>query len=279
MKTTYNTKVFNYLDGQHIELFKRSVSKHSTDSEQMRQIEENIRRTKELINDTVTDDVFNAAEQFKQSDQERTQEQIDHCLSVSMNRTKRQIYHIARSNEWDYFITITIDRKQFNAADYDLTIKKLTTFLNNIRKRKAPDLKYLIVPELHADKKNYHFHGMLANTGSCSFIQSGHYDDNGEIIYNWTDWKYGFTTATQIKDNGRVSSYITKYITKDTAQILKNKKRYYCSKNITRVEPELLNIPTDKFIEECGADFDYIKTVTIPGALQKVRYVEINNKN
>ena len=136
----------------------------------------------------------------------------------------------------------------------------------------------MIVPELHSDKKNYHFHGLLANTGICSFAPSGHYDDDGEVIYNWLDWNYGFTTATKIKDNGRVSSYITKYITKSTAQVLKNKKRYYCSRNVERVEPDYINMPTYEFIEQFADEFDYLKTITIPGAKQKVTYCEINKK-
>lgn len=271
MNKSYNTKIFDYVDGRHIEFFERSVSKKSKEDKIHNPV-------KELYQDYQNEKIFDAAEQFKKNEH-RTEKQEEHCLSVSQNRTKRQIYHITRSNEWDYFITITIDRKIFDASDYDTTVKKLTYFLNNIRKRKAHELKYLIVPELHADKKNYHFHGLIANIGRCSFTPSGHFDDSGEIIYNWNDWHYGFTTATKIKDNGRVSSYITKYITKDTAHELKYKKRYYCSKNVVRVEPDLLNGPAYEFIEEMGQDIDYIKTVTIPGAKQKVTYCEINKKD
>lgn len=270
MSKSYNTKIYDYVDGTHIELFGRSVSKKTQDNKI------NHPGT-DLYQDYENEKAFDAAEQFKKNEY-RTDKQKEHCLNVSQNRTKRQIYHITRSNHWDWFITITIDRKIFDASDYDTTVKKLTNFLNNIRKRKAPDLKYLIVPELHADKKNYHFHGLLADTGRCQFIESGHLDDEGEVIYNWIDWHYGFTTATKVKDNGRVSSYITKYITKDTAHELKYKKRYYCSKNINRVDPYLANGLIEEFIINFGSDIDFMKTVSIPGAKQKVTYCEINKK-
>lgn len=269
MNKSYNTKIFDYVDGTHIELFGRSVSKKTS--------KDKINLGTQLYQDYENEKAFDASEQFKKNEY-RTDKQKEHCLNVSQNRTKREIYHIARSNKWEWFITLTIDRKMLDASDYDVTVKKLIKFMNNIKYRKAPDLMYLIVPELHADKRNYHFHGLIANTGSCHFHESGHLDDDGNIIYNWSDWKYGFTTATRIKDNGRVSSYLSKYITKDTTRELKYKKRYYCSKNINRVDPYLANGPIDEFIINCGADFDYMKTVSIPGAKQKVTYCEINKK-
>ena len=278
MKKSYNTKVFNYVDGKHIELYTRSVSKEFDEKKKRNEM-----ISEKLVNDVEIEKAFEEAdqnerlEQFARSEY-RTEQQEEHCLAVSQNRTKRQIIHITRSNEWDYFITLTIDRKKFDASDYDLTVKKLTKYLNNIRYKKAPNFKYLIVPELHADKKNYHFHGVIANIGRCRFEPSGHYDDDGEVIYNWLDWNYGYTTATKIKDIGRVSSYITKYITKSTAQVLKNKKRYYCSRNVERVEPDYINMPTHEFIEQFADEFDYLKTITIPGAKQKVTYCEINKK-
>ena len=51
------------------------------------------------------------------------------------NRAKNKIYRIARSNNWDWFITLTFDRTKTDASDYDTVInklQKLTTAENDI---------------------------------------------------------------------------------------------------------------------------------------------------
>lgn len=45
----------------------------------------------------------------------RTQEDIEHSQRVSMNRTIQKIYEIARSNRWEYFITLTFDPQKHNS--------------------------------------------------------------------------------------------------------------------------------------------------------------------
>ena len=69
----------------------------------------------------------------------------------SLNRTVNQIYTISRANKWEYFITLTIDPKKLDNTDFNLVSEKLNIWTNNLKKRYAPDLKYIIVPELHTD--------------------------------------------------------------------------------------------------------------------------------
>lgn len=236
-----------------------------------------VRREDEKIENTITD----VTERKKIQIIEDLQNDLkkEHSTQVSVNRSKYNLYRIARSNKWDWFITITFDRNRTDASDYDVVIKKLTTWLNNHRKRGSPDLKYLIVPEFHKDGINYHFHGLIANCDSFDLEYSGHNDKFGNEIYNINDWKIGYTTATRIKDNGRVTNYIGKYISKDLLNKLKYKKRYYCSRNVNIVEEEYLNIRPDEFYERFGVDFDYYKTKNIPDAGQRIKYIEINNKD
>ena len=68
----------------------------------------------------------------------------------------------------------------------------MTKYLEKLR-RKNENMKYLVVPELHKDKKHYHFHGLIADVDNINFEDSGHTDKNGDIIYNIPDWKYGFS--------------------------------------------------------------------------------------
>ena len=114
-------------------------------------------------------------------------------------------------------IRLNFDTTEFN--------QRIAEFLQNFQQRYSPNMKYLIVPELHKDGIHYHFHGLLSDVENMKFIFSGHYS-NSKPIYNIESWKYGFTTATRVDDTQKVSSYITKYITKASEQYLKNKKRY-----------------------------------------------------
>lgn len=104
---------------------------------------------------------------------ERTQYQIEHSIKSSVNRTVNQIYTISRANKWEYFITLTIDPKKLDNTDFNLVSEKLNIWTNNLKKRYAPDLKYIIVPELHKDKSKWHFHGLFANIGKMPLTFSG----------------------------------------------------------------------------------------------------------
>lgn len=168
--------------------------------------------------------------------------------SISENRSKKVIYNICRANTWDYFITLTFNQKEFDSSDYDLCVKRVGKWLNHLR-RKAPDLKYIIVPELHKDNIHYHFHGLLANCGNISFVESGHFTPNGDIIYNIENYKFGFSTATKVKSTDRVSGYITKYITKELDNHLKGKRRYMASLNCEKPEVIDLNFSVNDFRE------------------------------
>lgn len=103
----------------------------------------------------------------------RTEKQIQHSLHTSVNRTVNQIYAISRSNKWEYFVTLTIDPKKLDNTNFNLISEKLNIWTNNIKKRYAPDLKYLLVPELHKDKSKWHFHGLFSNIDSLPLEFSG----------------------------------------------------------------------------------------------------------
>ncbi len=256
----YNCRLYSYPDGGHVTFYAKTITRKSKDNK----IKEN--RDKPQEPETLPEE------------KERTKEQEEHCMSSSLGRTKNIIYNIARSNAWEWFITLTFDRKKTDASDYDLVVYRLKIFLNNLQQRKCPGLKYLIVPELHADKEHYHFHGLLACCGSLAFRFSGHYSEkSGDPVYNITDWTYGFTTATRVKDTRRASSYITKYITKENGLLLKGKNRYYCSRNTCRTEAEFFIGDEEDFQKVCGPDITYAKTVTVREAHQRVRYYELEN--
>lgn len=162
----------------------------------------------------------------------QTEEQKERSTTVSMNRTKNQIYAIARANKWDYFVTLTFSPKEVDRKDYSACTKKLSKWLNNLR-RLAPDMVYLFVPEQHRDGA-WHFHGLFSHVDRLTFAESGRSTKDGQPIYNILNYSLGFTTATKVKITDAVSRYITKYITKDMCIMTKGRKRYWVSRNVNR---------------------------------------------
>ena len=164
-------------------------------------------------------------------------------LKCSINRSKNSIYDLTRSNKWDYFVTLTFSDKN-DRTDYDLLLKKLTKWINNIKSRYAPDLKYIIVPEQHNriesnGKRAYHFHGLISNIGNLSLIPAMSKNGNPIIknhmqVYNIKHYTLGYSTATQVQDTYKVSNYITKYISKALCCVQKGKRRYLTSKNLEK---------------------------------------------
>lgn len=60
---------------------------------------------------------------------------------------------------------------------------------------------------------------------------------NGVQIFNLTNYKYGHTTVSKIKNQEAVSIYCSKYMTKDMID-LAYKKRYWSSRNLERPTKE-----------------------------------------
>lgn len=199
-----------------------------------------------------------------------------HSLNVSLNRTKNAIYDLAKSNDWEWFVTFTFDPKKHDNTDYDVVTKLFKRFIDRVRKSAAPSLVYLVVPELHADGKKWHLHGLFSHMGEMRFFDSGHKGDYGETVYNLRDWKYGFSTATQIKDPVRASAYITKYITKEVVRHTRNKRRYLASRNIKRPQVEKLNTEHSAIDIMRTYQPDYIKSTSVPAAGRKVTYMEVD---
>lgn len=243
----YNVKVIEYLHGSEIRIYSDLIGK------------------KELVNDFFSynpsddfvdnnnnnDDEFNiynpsldVIKEYEQIDvdtylkdkiveDEKRVKDSERSLNSSKNRTVNSIYEIARSNEWEYFLTLTFNPEKVDSFNYDDVVKKLSKWINNIKRKYAPDLKYVLVPELHKSGR-FHFHGLLSNIGDLKLIDSTKRDKSGNIIYNIGSYKYGWNEVTKVVDTQRVSTYITKYITKELCAVSFGKKRYWHSNNLNK---------------------------------------------
>jgi len=151
-------------------------------------------------------------------------------LLDSLRRTKTRLSDIVISNRFDLFCTFTFatDRQDIGRCK-----SRMSHWLNNQYKRTGK-FQYLIVPEFHKDGKSIHFHALFKDYKG-ELTDSGHKRSDGRPVYNLPNYKFGFSTATLIDDEGvpKVSSYIKKYITKDMPQF-NNKKRYWCSHDLIR---------------------------------------------
>ena len=152
-------------------------------------------------------------------------------LQSSISRTKNRIFELAMCNEFTMFCTLTQDEKKVrDRYDLDTFRKDFAHFVRNLNRSRDVPIKYLMIPEQHKDGA-WHIHGFFSGLEVGTDLTSFTLEDripyrlrkmikNGETVYNWPKYakKYGFFTATAIKDKVAASSYITKYVTKYVAK-------------------------------------------------------------
>ena len=177
----------------------------------------------------------------------------------NVSRSVNEIYDIARSNEFKWFITLTLDGQKVNRYDYVSCADAIKKFTDRLRKLGC---KWLIVPEQHKDGA-YHFHGLVQ--GDLPLTPSGKmcYNEAEQKempIYNLSNFEFGFTTVTQIMKPDRTASYIAKYLTKQIA-VPKGKKCYWASKSLARPTVEFISTFEDIWVPDSD----------IPGGYRIVR--------
>lgn len=189
----------------------------------------------------------------------------------SLKRAKDKIFEIAYSNQFDYFVTLTINPKKCSRTNTSEIVDKLKNWLSNEVQRN--DINYILIPEYHEDLKAIHIHGLIK--GNLTLKNSGLRTTNKtgrKTIFNINNWKLGYSTAIAITgDKVALSRYIVKYVTKDTQKILGN--IYYSGgKNLIRSVKTSYNI--EQFYKVKSKQFE------ITGTQLKVKYeVKYNDNN
>lgn len=161
----------------------------------------------------------------------------DDKMLESIIRAKSKIFEYAICNDWDYFITLTIDGKKYDRTNLKDYYKTFAQWLRDYQKKYKITIKYLLVPELHSDNKSWHMHGLIYG------LPYEHLQENSNGYLDWLPYqkKFGYCSIDFIKDKNRVASYITKYVSKGMTEqkgvTELNQKLYYCSKGLkTAVE-------------------------------------------
>lgn len=228
----YNVKIYRFLDEEaQIRFYKNPITAKTRKIDDTVDFEVQQSEKRRVIEGSQVD----LKDYLKEKDS--LEEKKRRSFVTSVNRTKNKIYEYARANKWDYFITYTLDPRKTDRYDYDVCSAQVSKFFRNIKYRKAKNMKYLLVPELHKDGA-YHFHALVADADGLTFVDSGHKDKKGRIVYNLKDYTLGFTTATKITDTFRVSNYLTQYITENLCSTLPGKKRYWATRNLDKPEIE-----------------------------------------
>lgn len=153
-------------------------------------------------------------------------------MPQAISRARSKVYEYACCNEWQYFITLTVNGEKLDRSDLKSYHKELTCFLKNKNRRRSTPIRYVLVPELHKDKKNWHMHGLVMGLTSqdlCTNI-------NGYLT--WPDYneRFGFCSLSPIKSHQAVSKYILKYIGKGFQERRVGEHLYYCSRGLKTAE-------------------------------------------
>lgn len=170
-----------------------------------------------------------------------------------ISRAKQQIFDIARSNHWDWMVTFTLSPDYCDRSNYDDVVSLMRKWTHSTTQR---GIKWLLVPEFHKDENCYHFHGLIQGDlpVARAHYPPGHRLEGkpmsylskrtGELrdVYNVSNFRYGWSTATMVTNSARASGYITKYMTKETLSCVpKGKNRYIASKSLLR--PTIEKVP------------------------------------
>ena len=132
----------------------------------------------------------------------------------SMRRARSKLRRLALANEFQYFVTLTLDPEKIDRYNGAAVTKALGTWCDNMVRRNG--LRYILVPEQHKDGA-FHFHGFMSGEGLRAVDSGVEWD--GRPVYNLPQWTLGFTTAQELYGAYSCAvAYCCKYIGKQQGQ-------------------------------------------------------------
>jgi len=171
-------------------------------------------------------------------------------LACNLSRARSTIYELALCNDWEWFLTFTLDPQKYDRSDLKAFQKDLSRFFRKYREKYKVNVKYLLVPEQHKDGINWHMHGFLIGLPEDHlrhFTLGEQLPDyirykleKNEPVYEWEAYrkKFGFCNLEPICNLEASAKYVTKYISKsmDSGIIQANGHLYYASQGLNRAE-------------------------------------------
>lgn len=157
----------------------------------------------------------------------------------ALSRAKNTVREICLCNNWEYFVTLTFD-KRWDRYDLQARVKELMQYIQNLNKS-GYNIKYVLIPEFHEDGA-VHFHGLMSGIPvadrppywpkTVNRKSDGTYYDHCPLFSD----RYGFSSVDVIGDRIACGFYVSKYITKSLADNadMKGIHTYYRSKGLQR---------------------------------------------
>lgn len=311
----YNVRLIEYADGEYqLRIYEKEIfSGRPYTEDQLDVIAEN-RALEAEIARIEGKNPFGASGTVVDEFVVRSEEDKEKSIRNSLNRTRSRLYEYVRANTWEWFLTFTFD-DDVDRFDYDACRKKIGKFLNHARERYAPELKYIIVPELHihgvrneSGDYAWHFHALASNAGSMKFVPAVNnqklyngepnkyygsplltFYPGGDPVYNIASYKQGFTTATRIRDSAKAAMYVVKYMTKDVCIKIPGKQRFSPSRNLMLpvksicldedvTRGDLISV-INRYCDELNAKVTYTKRVQVTndGYDNAITYIELKS--
>jgi len=172
----------------------------------------------------------------------------DKKLEESIIRARSTIYELVTCNQWDWWITATIDKSKHDRSDLDGFHRTFAQWLRDDSKRSGNKISYLTVPELHSDQVNWHEHGFIRGL-PVDELRLFTLEEKlpeyirkkliaGEPVYDWPRYRerFGFIDIEPIRSEQAAARYVQKYISKNLERSVKRVggHLYYCSKGLKR---------------------------------------------
>jgi len=190
-------------------------------------------------------------------------------LEESIIRTRSKIYELAMCNDWEFFVTLTLDKRKYDRMDLKRYRVDLAQFIRNYNRKHKINIKYLLIPEEHKDRA-WHMHGLLMG------LPRAHLKVNENGYLDWFAYrdKFGYISIDEIRNKEATSRYITKYITKNLESCVKEvgAHMYYCSRGLKRAE----EIKKGALIKDAEWDYqnDWVKIKWIDEEINPDEYID-----
>jgi hypothetical protein len=172
-------------------------------------------------------------------------------------RAFRKCVEYGLNNDWQYFITITLDDKKVDSKNYDYVLRRLLKDFENVRRYYDKDFKYLLVPELSPKNNRLHFHGLirfgktideLKKDGEIKYLGRNKKFKNRFYRYERFYKRYGASRLDEIvRDSPAIVYYIAAYLGKSNRKIDNRTidkigtRYYYSSKGLKKAAKITLN--------------------------------------
>ena len=200
----------------------------------------------------------------------RSRDVNDSKLSNNVIRARTRVFDLAICNDFEYFITLTINKEKLDRYELKEYIKKLGQFIRDYRKKYEVDIQYLLIPEKHKNGA-WHMHGLIKG------IPREHLYINENGYLDWENYKkrFGWCSIDKIKNKEAISKYITKYVRKsfdtDRGITEKESKLYYSSRGLKRPQKKKEGTLSRYQLEKIPFSFDneYVKTAFLTATQYK----------